>query len=215
MTICYTLDNKWDNIHKVFLTRESTPHLVFSSKPHYEVIQMCNLKNDLYNVSYDINELDNVITYMIHNKDQTDYRKVDNNLVQYLVGKNKTDELCDILKMYDVDLSDVDNLLEISVINSNAKQVKILMDRKFDSSKSLLENNIKKLELTNSLLYRESESTKSLNKDLAIINENLTLTNNSLSKEYNKLVNETFIATFKSNIYMALLFFGMIFAYFL
>jgi len=220
MTICYTLDTKWDNIHKLFLTNDAIPHLVFSSKPHYEVINNCNIKSDLYD-TIDTNDLDNVITYMIHNHSQIDYRLIDNNLMQYLVGKNKTDELSDVLKMYTVDLSDVDKLVDITVINNNAKQVKILLDKKMESSNLLLENNIKQLESSNALLLNNvkdlNDTNNKLTMDYAISkieNQDLVIRNDMLSKLNSKLIHNHYEYQYKSKIYMGLLFFGMIFVYF-
>ena len=220
MTICYTLDNYWDNIHKVFLTSNAVPHLIYSAKTHSEVINSCNMQNNLYNVTTEnnyqlTNELDDVIDYMITNKDISKSQStIDNNLLTYLVNKNKTDKLNTILKIYDIDPTGMDALLSIVLDNNNATQVKILMDKNIEHLRAKLQKDIDNCTETNCDLNKSNHILIDENAKLRNDKSELSLRNDLLASHNAKLIFANEQLKFSSKFYIVTTFIGVIFMFF-
>lgn len=166
MTICYTLDRTWKCIYKVFLTDDAIPYLIFSNKTYAEVLEFCNVSNIVYDTagSMDTHALDDIVNFMIVNASTRDSSDIDDNLLQYLVCKNKTRELLKIFDLYDVKLNNFDTLLNTALQNSFSDLVKVLIDKQ--------NNTIKK---HNELLTKELGLLQRKNENLVNDNEELSL----------------------------------------
>lgn len=182
MTICYTLDTDWNNIHKIFM--DNVLFLVYSTKSHSEVIN--ELHSDVHNLEYhnvDDFELETVIDYMLENQSkQHDHSfelqnklNIDGDLLKFLVRKNKLDKLTKVLGSYDVELNtndcSWDSLVNIAIENSHSGIVKVLMKNNFKNKKKVLKMNIDELKKLNTKLQNENTS--------------LSLKNQSLKEELN------------------------------
>lgn len=165
MTICYTLDNKWDNIHKIYINDK--PYLIFSNKPKAEVVtefQNIGHTNSIFIDNATPLEYDNIIDYMTSADDTypefsfVDDLNIDENLLQYLVKKNKIEKLKKILALYDINLNEKVNgktLLDCAVENNYTEMVKELMIQEMNNQKNEYEANIKKLKKLNTKLQDE------------------------------------------------------------
>jgi len=193
ITTCYTMDNKWKNVHKIF--KNDVPHLVFSTKSRSEVmLEFNNTKfyTDTYNgempymLDTDIIEIDSAIDYMLDNDDMPydfDFSlqlNPNENLVQYLVKKNKLDKLKKVLELFDVKLDEKFNgktLVDTAIESGNIEMVKELMEFDFNNKKHELDRIITDLKKCNTILRDECKSSKSQNKALTKQMNNATMIN--------------------------------------
>jgi len=176
MTICYTLDNKWDNIHKIFINDK--PYLLFSNRPRSEVMtefQGISHNNSIFIDTVNPLEYDNIIDYMIADDDThpefnfVDDLNIDGNILQYLVKKNKIDKLKKILELYDINLNEKVNgktLLDFAIENNYTEMVKELMNQELQNQKNEYEANIKELKKLNTRLQGEKRILDLQNKTL-------------------------------------------------
>jgi len=191
MTICYTLDNKWENIHKIYTS--DIPHLIFSNKPRSEVIAEYN--SAIYDSSnydqVDQFELDSVIDYILNDTKQYKFdfslqMGVDGNLLQYLVKKNKLSKLKQMLDLYDVDLNnkfDGKTLLDTAVENGYAEMVKELMEQNFNNKTNDLNIKIKELKQLNTKLQNEKQTLALQNATMQNEKQTLALQNTTIQSE--------------------------------
>jgi len=176
MTICYTLDNKWDNVHKIYINDK--PYLIFSNKPRGEVVtefQNMGQTNSIYIDNATPLEYDNIIDYILTDDNTypefsfVDDLNIDGNLLQYLVKKNKIDKLKKILELYDINLNEKVNgktLLDFAIENNYAEMVKELMNQELQNQKTNYEANIKELKKLNTKLQGEKRILDLQNKTL-------------------------------------------------
>ena len=191
-TTCYTMDNKWKNIHKVF--KNDIPYLVFSTKNRSDVMINCGnlpITIDLTGGQQDIFELDSAIDYMLDSSErQGDFDfslqlNTNENLIQYLVRKNKLDKLRKLLKLFDVKINEKFNgktLVETAMENGSIEVVKELMDLDFNNKKYELDTTIKDLRKCNTILQNENALLKLENKALT-----RQLSNTSMSNGFMKI----------------------------
>ncbi|QKF94610.1 hypothetical protein QKU48_gp1152 [Fadolivirus algeromassiliense] len=175
LTACYTLDNKYQNIHKIF--KNSIPYLIFSSKSKAEIMNDYN-NQDLLNInSNDINiDYDSMIDYLLENLDQ--YETFDFNnaqitenetLLEHIVKSGNVDKFRKIMDMYDIDLTKRINnksLIDVAFSSGNIQMLKELLE--YQHSKKIME-------LTTSLSDIRRANTRLLNGNRVLQLRNKTL----------------------------------------
>lgn len=159
ITTCYTLDNEYKNIHKIF--KSGTPYLVFSSKPKADVAMQFNLQDltdsDVMPSSCPV-DYDGMIDYLLENTDQFDDFDFNNaqmteteTLLQYIIKTNKLEQFRKIMSLYDIDLKQQINgksLIDFVLECGNVSLLKELLEHQHNKNVTELStslSNVKKL----------------------------------------------------------------------
>ena len=195
MTICYTVDNEYQNVHKIY--KNDKIYLVFSTLPRSEVISKYQSivydSTDLDQVELDqLNQfdLDSIIDAMLN---ETTKQTLDNDfdfsfqlnadgkLLQHLIKKNSLAKLQKILNMFDIELNgnfDGKSLIDIAVESGSADIVKELMQRDYENRLYDKTTQSKDLQKLNTKLQNE---TKTLTLQNATLKNDLTKYSNTNS----------------------------------
>lgn len=182
MAECYTLDNKYKNIYKIY--KYDIPYLIFSTKLKQDVINHetstgnynNHLVNDESDTYYNSSDLDDMIDYLLENNNEgSTYTNLlfdqDQSILQYIVRTNKIDKLRKLMDLYDIDLTHHSNgktLIDIASDNGNINLLKELLDYQY---------NKKVTELSMTLSDVKKTNTKLLNNNRVLILKNKTLEN--------------------------------------
>lgn len=194
MTTCYTMENIFQNIHKIF--KDGSLYLVHSKKSKYDIIKEFdnNYENYLVKGLPEDQKFDSgqMIDYILENPEN--YKDIDMlshidyniNIPQYIVKYGKLNQLRKLLKYYEVEVnckgSLGKNLLDIAIENNHSEIVKELSD--YTYSKQIVE------------LMTDNNNLKSFNTKFLKEKNDLHLKISQLSFNYNNLYKKFLFVNF-------------------
>ena len=188
LTTCYTLDNTFKNVHKVF--KNSTPYLIYSNKSRADVMRdfgdLDIVNTNLSSEDYDNNDLENIIEYLLDNKESyNDFNftapvSANENMLQFLVRTNKLDKIRKILDNYDIDVAR--SLIDMATDNNNGAMVRELSIRYYDKQITELNTAASNSRKLNTKL---SNQNKILNLQYKSLQNKMIQTDNSIRLYWN------------------------------
>lgn len=184
LTTCHTIDNTYDNIHKIF--KNDVAFLMYSTKSKSEINTTFNNYSGLFAEvhqspdfnDFGTNDFDGMIDYLLDNTSA--YKNFNfsspisstENMLQFIVKNNKVDKLKKILDQYDIDLTETVNgksLIDIASEQNSTQVLRYLLD--YTSSKKILI-------LQTQLLATKQNNTTLRNNNAILILKNKTQNNN-------------------------------------
>jgi regulator of replication initiation timing len=164
MISCYSLDNEYDNIHKIY--KNDVVYLVYSDNLKVEVmVQFDQYHNDIsLDTSLGIGDMNNIVDSLVgHKIDLT--TPIDNSILEYLVRNGehaKFKKLCDI---YEIDF-DFDKLIKLALEHKSIDILKELYECQLKEQKHGYDVHVS---------HAKKSNTKLLNDNKILSMQNTTL----------------------------------------
>jgi ankyrin repeat protein len=169
MTECYSLDSKFDNVHKIF--KKDKLYLVYSNKEKADVLTMFNSYETHIPNLYGEMDLDAILEYVIDNyEDHNDFDFNSPMVMHHLIKNNKVEQFKKVVELFDVDINSKDSsgktLMDIALENNNAALVKALMEQDSNNKVSDLMISNKNLKQFNTKFNKQCEDLLEKNNSL-------------------------------------------------